>query len=97
MKFLTNVIVTLKDGVLDPQGQTIGRALNDLGFDSVVRIRTGKIFRLEIESESEDKAKTIASDARRFRINGRVVEKPSERYPHDHSKSDLSPNPLPQC
>lgn len=38
--------VRLKDGVLDPQGQTIRHALEQLGFGDVIDVRSGKVFEL---------------------------------------------------
>lgn len=43
------VTVTLKPGVLDPQGQAIGGALHSLGFAGVTSVRQGKIFDVELE------------------------------------------------
>ena len=42
------VQVRLKDGVLDPQGAAIGRALGQLGFAGVGAVRQGKLIELEI-------------------------------------------------
>jgi phosphoribosylformylglycinamidine synthase subunit PurS len=42
------VTVTLKSGVLDPQGQAITGSLKSLGFDAVASVRQGKIFDLEL-------------------------------------------------
>jgi len=42
------VTVTLKSGVLDPQGQAIQGSLRSLGFDGVGTVRQGKVFDLEI-------------------------------------------------
>ena len=41
------VIVTLKNGVLDPQGKAIEGALGALGFDGVGQVRQGKVFDLD--------------------------------------------------
>jgi phosphoribosylformylglycinamidine synthase len=49
------VRVFLKEGVLDPQGKAIHDALHRLGYGSVVDVRAGKIFRIEMES-TEPKA-----------------------------------------
>ena len=46
------VIVTLKEGVLDPQGQTIQRALQKMGHQQVLQVKQGKYFELEFESVS---------------------------------------------
>ena len=42
------VTVTLKNGVLDPQGKAIEGALGSLGFDGVGQVRQGKVFDLEL-------------------------------------------------
>ena len=41
------VVVTLKPGVLDPQGKAIGQALGGLGFDGVGEVRVGKLIELD--------------------------------------------------
>jgi phosphoribosylformylglycinamidine synthase subunit PurS len=52
------VKVTLKTGVLDPQGKAIEGALSSMGFDGVYGVRQGKYF--EIELAETDKAKAEA-------------------------------------
>ena len=47
------VFVTLKNGVLDPQGKAIGHALNGLGFASVGEVRQGKVIDLELKAMCE--------------------------------------------
>jgi phosphoribosylformylglycinamidine synthase subunit PurS len=43
------VTVTLKTGILDPQGKAIEGALKSLGVDGVASVRQGKVFDIEIE------------------------------------------------
>ncbi|MDX8478851.1 phosphoribosylformylglycinamidine synthase subunit PurS [Mesorhizobium sp. VK24D] len=52
------ITVTLKNGVLDPQGKAIEHALSGLGFDGVGQVRQGKVF--DIELAGTDKAKAEA-------------------------------------
>jgi phosphoribosylformylglycinamidine synthase subunit PurS len=52
------VIVTLKNGVLDPQGKAIEGALTALSFSGVGSVRQGKVF--DIELDTADKAKAEA-------------------------------------
>lgn len=75
MKFQTEVHVILKDGVLDPQGQTIGRALADLGFETIIGVNTGKIFKLQIDAESEAEAKDIAGKAASKLLANPIIER----------------------
>jgi phosphoribosylformylglycinamidine synthase PurS subunit len=51
------VHVTLKPGVLDPQGKAIGHALGTLGFDGVGAVRQGKYIELELDEADAAKAK----------------------------------------
>ena len=48
------VKVTLKNGVLDPQGVTIQKALGQMGYPDFVSVRSGKFFELEIDAEASD-------------------------------------------
>ncbi len=50
------VTVTLKNGVLDPQGKAIEGALGTLGFSGVGSVRQGKVFDIEIEGADRAKA-----------------------------------------
>ncbi|MCC2975277.1 phosphoribosylformylglycinamidine synthase subunit PurS [Sphingomonas sp. PL-96] len=50
------IIVTLKNGVLDPQGKAIQHALGSLGFDGVADARVGKLIELEVADDTSDEA-----------------------------------------
>jgi phosphoribosylformylglycinamidine synthase len=50
------VFVTLKPGVLDPQGKAIHHALEGLGFGGVQDVRAGKLIELEVEDGAADDA-----------------------------------------
>ena len=50
------VTVTLKNGVLDPQGKAIEHALEGLGFGGVGSVRQGKVFDVELQATDKDKA-----------------------------------------
>jgi phosphoribosylformylglycinamidine synthase len=50
------VTVTLKTGVLDPQGKAIEHALAGLGFGGVGSVRQGKVFDIEIDASDKTKA-----------------------------------------
>jgi phosphoribosylformylglycinamidine synthase len=52
------VEVRLKEGVLDPQGAAIGRALAQLGFQGVAAVRQGKL--IELELDHSDRARAAA-------------------------------------
>jgi len=48
------VYVRLKDGVLDPQGVTIHKALAQMGYEDFISVRSGRFFELEIKADSSD-------------------------------------------
>jgi phosphoribosylformylglycinamidine synthase subunit PurS len=50
------IIVTLKNGVLDPQGRAIQHALAGLGFDGVGDVRAGRFFELDLADGTPDEA-----------------------------------------
>lgn len=51
------IFVTLKNGVLDPQGQAIEGSLSSLGFEGVDAVRQGKIFDLKLDETDPAAAK----------------------------------------
>ena len=54
------VTVTLKTGVLDPQGKAIEGALKSLGIDGVASVRQGKVFDIELDTADRARAEEIA-------------------------------------
>ncbi|MDR7147288.1 phosphoribosylformylglycinamidine synthase subunit PurS [Rhizobium sp. BE258] len=52
------VTVTLKNGVLDPQGKAIEGALGGLGFAGIGNVRQGKVFDLQLEGADKAKAES---------------------------------------
>ena len=69
------VFVTLKNGVLDPQGKAIGHALNNLGFESVGEVRQGKVIDLEIAAADEAKARAELKQMCEKLLANTVIEK----------------------
>ena len=57
------IFVTLKNGVLDPQGQAIQGALGALGFEGVNSVRQGKVFEIEL-ADSDDARSAPEIDVR---------------------------------
>ncbi|KQM98877.1 MULTISPECIES: phosphoribosylformylglycinamidine synthase subunit PurS [unclassified Sphingomonas] len=48
------IVVTLKNGVLDPQGKAIEHALGSLGFSGVEDVRVGKLIELDVADDTDD-------------------------------------------
>ncbi|MFV3127549.1 phosphoribosylformylglycinamidine synthase subunit PurS [Niveispirillum sp. KHB5.9] len=68
------VIVTLKNGVLDPQGKAIGHALTNLGFEGIGEVRQGKLIELEVAETDPAKAKAQIEDMCRKLLANTVIE-----------------------
>ena len=59
------VTVTLKSGILDPQGKAIEGALKSLGVEGVASVRQGKVFDIEIEGRDRKEAEAALKAGRR--------------------------------
>jgi phosphoribosylformylglycinamidine synthase len=68
------VTVTLKDGVLDPQGKAIEGALASLGFGGVAAVRQGKVFDIEIAETSAARARAALSAMAEKLLANTVIE-----------------------
>ena len=68
------VIVTLKEGVLDPQGKAIQQTLNGMGFSSVNQVRQGKYFDVEVDDSDETKAKEKVEEMCKKLLANLVIE-----------------------
>ena len=76
------IIVTLKNGVLDPQGKAIQQTLNGMSFDNVSEVRQGKYFDIELNESDENKAKSqveemckkLSKPAPKAKINSIIIQ-----------------------
>lgn len=66
--------VTLKPGVLDPQGKAIQNALGALGFDGVNDVRQGKYIEVDVAGMSEDEARAQVERMCRDLLANTVIE-----------------------
>jgi len=70
VKFAVSVEVRLREGIADPQGQTIERSLPALGFDGIEGVRVGKLIQFEIDAADADAARrTVETMCGRFLAN----------------------------
>jgi len=65
------ILVSYKDSVLDPQGQTVKNALHTLGYDFIKDVRQGKVFEIILEELSQKEAEKIIPE-----ISDRVLANP---------------------
>jgi phosphoribosylformylglycinamidine synthase subunit PurS len=68
------VIVTLKGGVLDPQGKAIEGALKSLGVEGVASVRQGKVFDIEIDAGDRQSASQKLGEACEKLLANMIVE-----------------------
>lgn len=68
------VTVTLKNGVLDPQGKAIEGALKSLGIDDVGSVRQGKVFDIELSTADKAAAETALKAACEKLLANTVIE-----------------------
>ena len=68
------IIVTLKNGVLDPQGKAILQTLNGMNFSEAKDVRQGKYFKIEMGIEDEKVAKLKAQEMCKKLLANLVIE-----------------------
>ncbi len=68
------VHITLKSGVLDPQGKAIGHALEALGFEGVNDVRQGKVVEIDLVEEDPAKARKQVEEMCRKLLANTVIE-----------------------
>jgi len=71
---IARVYVTLKSGVLDPQGEAVKHSLGALGFDGIDKVRQGKIIELQLEHTDKAKAETQVKDMCEKLLANTVIE-----------------------
>ena len=68
------VIVTLKEGVLDPQGKAIQQTLIGMNFSEVSQVRQGKYFDIEVNIGDENNAKAKVDEMCKKLLANLVIE-----------------------
>jgi phosphoribosylformylglycinamidine synthase len=68
------VTVTLKSGVLDPQGKAIEGALKSLGLVGVASVRQGKVFDIEVDGSDRAQAEALVKQAADKLLANTVIE-----------------------
>ena len=57
------IYISYKEGILDPQGQTIGHALDSIGIKKINSVRMGKYIEMEFKGISKDEASQITDES----------------------------------
>ena len=68
------VTVTLKNGVLDPQGKAIEGALKSLGVEGIANVRQGKVFDIELDTADKGQAEASLKTACEKLLANTVIE-----------------------
>jgi len=68
------ITVTLKSGILDPQGKAIEGALKSLGVAGVASVRQGKVFDIEVEGADRGRAEAALKEAAEKLLANTVIE-----------------------
>ena len=69
------VLVSFKDSVLDPQGQTVKNALHTLGYDYIRDVRQGKVFELEADGLSAEELERVIPEIADKVLANPIIEK----------------------
>ena len=64
----------MKKEVLDPQGKVVSQTLKNMGYDSIVNVRQGKYFDIELDESDKEKAKKIAEEICKKLLTNVVIE-----------------------
>jgi phosphoribosylformylglycinamidine synthase len=84
VKFDARVEVLLRDGIADPEGATIERALPALGFSGVRGVRAGRSFRLTLDADDATEARSLAQS-----VADRLLANPVLEHATGHSEDTL--------
>jgi phosphoribosylformylglycinamidine synthase len=68
------VHTTLKEGVLDPQGKAVESALENLGFNGINKIRQGKLFDIDLETNNKEEAEKLTKEICEILLANMVIE-----------------------
>ena len=74
MHFEVRIEVSPRDGIANPEGSTIERALPALGFEMTGNVRVGKVIRLQVEADSVDEAQSLVEDMCNRFLTNPVIE-----------------------
>ena len=68
------VIITLKKTIMDAQGQTVERALHNLGYDGVQNLRIGKFVEMELDGGPRDQLSSQLDEMCRSLLANPIIE-----------------------
>jgi phosphoribosylformylglycinamidine synthase subunit PurS len=93
VRFVAHVEISLKPGLLDPQGAAVEGALPALGWTNVGQVRVGKYVRLELESSDRDAAVEQVKEMAERLLSNPVIETFAIRAVSEHAGATLEDRP----
>ena len=88
MRYRVEVVVRLKEGLLDPQGKAIEDALPHMGWTNVSGVRVGKHIELAVEADDEDAARAQVEEIGDRLLANPVIETVEVRF-EDDARNDV--------
>ncbi len=76
-----DIIITLRESILDPKGKASRHALENLGFREITEVRIGKFIQLEIDTDDPGEARKLAEQACEKLLANAVMENYEIRIP----------------
>lgn len=75
------IVITLRESILDPKGKASHHALQNLGFDQINGVRIGKFIQLDVDTDNPEQAKVLAAQACEKLLANTVMENYEIRLP----------------
>ncbi len=76
-----DIVITLRESILDPKGKASHHALENLGFSDISSVRIGKFIQIDIDTDDPAKAREIATEACEKLLANTVMENYEIRLP----------------
>lgn len=73
-KVKAKIAISLKEGILDPQGKAVEHSLHSLGFDSVGKVRIGKLIEIELDHQDVEEGKKKIDEMCKKLLSNPVTE-----------------------
>lgn len=71
---VAKIQVTLKNGILDPQGKAVHHALENLGFNNIQEVRMGKLIQIKFNDVTKSEAEHLTAEACKKLLANPVIE-----------------------
>ncbi len=88
MDFTANIVVTLKQSVLDPQGSTVMEALHHMGYSDVNDVRMGKFMELNVSAKSKKSAEEQVDEICKKLLVNPVIETYTVEFKKSSSRGE---------